>query len=158
MTAAERFSIRPATQKDLEGILDCLKLAFAPYRGQYTPEGFLDTVLTTETLRERMTEMSVFVAAAQSEIMGTIACAASGLEGHLRGMAVRPDCQGLGVSTGLLEHALAHLRHRGCTFVTLDTTGPLRRAVRFYEKNGFQSTGKVCDFFGMPLFEYSRKL
>ena len=158
MSTAERFPIRSATQKDLEAILECLHSAFAPYRDQYTPEGFLDTVLTIETLRQRMTEMSVFVATHGHEIVGTIACAVSVDEGHLRGMAVRPEWQGVGVSACLLEHALAHFRSAGCSFVTLDTTEPLRRAIRFYEKNGFQSTGKVSDFFGMSLFEYSRKL
>jgi hypothetical protein len=32
------------------------------------------------------------------------------------------------------------------------------RAVRFYEKNGHRTSGKVRDFFGMPLFEYTKAL
>jgi hypothetical protein len=28
----------------------------------------------------------------------------------------------------------------------------------FYEKNGFRRTGKVTDFFGMPLIEYTKHL
>ena len=73
-------------------------------------------------------------------------------------MAVRPTWQGTGVAQRLLDAALADLRARGCARVTLDTTEPLRRAIRFYERNGFRPTGVVGDFFGMPLFEYARAL
>jgi len=42
--------------------------------------------------------------------------------------------------------------------VTLDTTRPLERAIRFYERCGYRATGVVRDFFGMPLFEYAKDL
>ena len=154
------FAIRNATHKDCAGILECLRLAFAPYRESYTPEAYLDTVLTPETFRHRLSDMSVFVATGTSgEVVGTIACKIlEGGEGHLRGMAVHPEWQGSGVSTCLLERAEDELRKAGCRTVTLDTTEPLKRATRFYERNGFQRTGKIGCFFGMPLFEYSKSL
>jgi N-acetylglutamate synthase-like GNAT family acetyltransferase len=154
------FTIRNATHKDCAGILECLRLAFAPYRESYTPEAYLDTVLTSETFRHRLSDMSVFVATGTSgEVVGTIACKIlEGGEGHLRGMAVHPEWQGSGVSTCLLERAEDELRKAGCRTVTLDTTEPLKRATRFYERNGFQRTGKIGRFFGMPLFEYSKSL
>jgi hypothetical protein len=43
----------------------------------------------------------------------------------------------------------------GCHVVT---TEPLRKAIRFYEKNGYRATGQIRDFFGMPLFEYIKNL
>jgi ribosomal protein S18 acetylase RimI-like enzyme len=73
-------------------------------------------------------------------------------------MAVLPHFQGSGVARRLLEAAEAELRKRACTRVTLDTTGPLQRAAHFYEKCGYQSTGRVSDFFGMPLCEYAKSL
>jgi GNAT superfamily N-acetyltransferase len=66
--------------------------------------------------------------------------------------------KGTGVSTRLLETAEDELRKAGCGRVTLDTTEPLNRASRFYERNGFQRTGKIGRFFGMPLFEYNKSL
>jgi len=78
--------------------------------------------------------------------------------GHLRGMAVRPAAQGTGVAEELLRAALEALRARGCQRVTLDTTMPLTRAARFYERHGFRKTGRVTDFFGMPLVEYARSI
>ena len=104
--------------------------------------------------------MSVFVAIGVSvKVIGTIACQVldSG-EGYLRGMAVRPESQGLGVSQQLLERAEAELAKAGCLTIILNTTEPLKRAVRFYEKNGFRPTGTVRDFFGMPVFQYSKSL
>lgn len=69
-------------------------------------------------------------------------------------MAVRPSWQGRGVAEKLLETVESELAERGCRRISLDTTEPLKRAVAFYEKNGFRSSGKITDFFGMRLFEY----
>jgi ribosomal protein S18 acetylase RimI-like enzyme len=152
--------IRRAELSDCDGVLACLKAAFAPYENRYTPAGYEDTVLTRETLRRRLQEMVVFVAESKSaEIVGTIACSVlSGGEGHLRGMAVRPEWQGLGIARELLERAESELCMRQCTRITLDTTEPLRRAIAFYERNGFRATGRVSDFFGMSLFEYEKRI
>ncbi len=154
------ISVRRATQDDAPGILACLQAAFADYRDAYAHAAFLDTVLTPETLKDRLVNMDVFVALTPSgQIAGTIACQLiSPEEGHIRGMAVLPERQGAGIAAQLLEHAEADLRRRRCTRITLDTTEPLQRAMRFYEKHGFRRSGKIADFFGMPLFEYHKPL
>ena len=154
------FQIRYAETADERSILDCLGLAFAPYRESYTPQAFADTVLDAQALRRRMSEMSVLVAVSQARaIVGTVGFkVADGAEGHLRGMAVLPEHLGGGVAQRLLESAEAALRERGCSRVTLDTTRPLERAMRFYERNGYRRSGVVRDFFGMPLVEYVKAL
>jgi ribosomal protein S18 acetylase RimI-like enzyme len=73
-------------------------------------------------------------------------------------MAILPDWQGMGLADSLLKCAESELRGHGCKQVTLDTTAPLLRAVRFYEKNGYRATGTITDFFGMPLYEYAKPL
>lgn len=154
------ITIRQATGEDCEGILACLHSAFEPYQTQYTPGAYSDTVLNLNTLRERLHEMKVFAAVSDSgEVIGTIACKAlRNGEGHLRGMAVLPLWQGRSISRQLLDSAESHLRKSGCNRITLDTTEPLKRAIRFYERNGFCATGRTVDFFGMPLFEYEKRL
>ena len=72
--------------------------------------------------------------------------------------AVLPSMRGKGVAAQLLRQAEEEMRLRGCTRVTLDTTEPLARAMRFYEKNGYCRSGRVSDFFGMPLIEYQKTL
>jgi GNAT superfamily N-acetyltransferase len=91
-------------------------------------------------------------------IIGTIGAAARGAEGHIRGMAVAPSSQGGVVGDRLLEAIERELTLAGCSHVTLDTTAPLTRAMRFYERNGYVRSGAVSDFFGMPLYEYEKWL
>jgi GNAT superfamily N-acetyltransferase len=154
------FAIRKATKSDGEGVLHCLRSAFAQFERSYTKDAFADTVLTAETLAVRLKSMSLFVAVnEQDEVVGTIGCASLGRgEGHLRGMAVLPEWQGTGIAEQLLERAESELRVLGCARVTLDTTEPLKRAMRFYERHGYRPTGRVTSFFGMPLFEYAKEL
>ena len=159
-TAPHEFAIRPAIVEDACVILQCLRAAFEPYRSQYTPEAWLDTVMTPETLLQRLRSMTVLVAVdAQGHLVGTIGGdAVSASEGHLRGMAVLPERHGRGIAQLLLDAIEKHLLAQGCTRISLDTTEPLQRAMCFYEKNGFHLTGKVSDFFGMPLIEYAKDL
>jgi len=160
MSPRALFSVRRATPADAAKVLDCLRTAFEPYRELYTSAAYGDTVLTPAAVGHRLATMAVFVAAtAGGEVVGTVACDRVGKgEGHLRGMAVRPSWQGRGVAEELLGAAEAELRRAGCGRVSLGTTGPLGRAVRFYEAHGFRASGTVSDFFGMELFEYVRDL
>jgi ribosomal protein S18 acetylase RimI-like enzyme len=155
-----QVSVRRARAGDCASISRCLGVAFEPYRATYTEGAFADTVLTPEKVRERIATMSLFVAVDQAgDVVGTIGCSVVGEGGgHVRGMAVDPRFQGRGVADLLLGTVERELMERGCTRVSLDTTAPLEQAVRFYERNGFRASGKVTDFFGMPLFEYVKVL
>jgi ribosomal protein S18 acetylase RimI-like enzyme len=155
-----RVTVRRATTTDAPAILACLAASFEPYRSSYTSDAFTDTVLTSQKIQQRFTMMSIFVAENEAaEIVGTIAClAADATEGHLRGMAVLPDWQGRGIAERLLSLAEAELARRGCSRITLDTTETLQRAMKFYENHGYRRSGKVTDFFGMPLHEYVKHL
>jgi len=73
-------------------------------------------------------------------------------------MAVGLAWQGSGVAKSLLERAESDLRKLRCTIMTLCTTHPLQRAIRFYEKNGFHATGEVGFFFGMDLVSYRKDI
>ena len=154
------MSIRKATSADACGILACLSAAFEVYRDSYTHAAFADTILTPETIQRRLQEMTVFVETEKSGvIVGTIACGVvNPEEGHIRGMAILPTAQGRGIAAGLLTHAEAHFRQNNCNRISLDTTAPLKRAIRFYERSGFFTSGKIQDFFGMPLYEYVKTI
>ena len=153
------FKIRSASAEDSEGILTCLAEAFEPYRRQYTLEAFADTVLERASLKARMQTMQIMVAVANGEVIGTIAGASrDGGIGHLRGMAVLPSFQGTGVAAKLLQGIETYLARSGCTRVTLNTTEPLSAAMKFYEKHGYQQSGRVSDFFGMRLIGYAKQI
>jgi ribosomal protein S18 acetylase RimI-like enzyme len=73
-------------------------------------------------------------------------------------MAVRSRWQGHAVAEELLRIAESDMRTAGCHRITLNTTAPLQRASRFYERHGFARSGNVSNFFGMPLHEYVKQL
>jgi GNAT superfamily N-acetyltransferase len=152
------FQIRRAAAEHAGDVSDCLAAAFTRHRDDYTPEAYADTVLNATGALQRMREMSLFVAASNSVIIGSVGCSVNGVEGHLRGMAVLPEWQGKGVASGLLAVAEVELKTQGCRRITLDTTRPLLRAIQFYENHGYSASGRVQDFFGMPLYEYSKLL
>ena len=153
------IAIQRARVEEAGSVRACLEAAFEPFRARYTPGAFEDTVPSAEAIRERMAHMTVYVAVtAGGEIAGTVAFALEGEEGHLRGMAVPPAWQGRGIAEQLLRAAENELFAAGCVRVSLDTTDPLRRAVRFYQRNGFAPSGRIADFFGMPLYEYVKAL
>jgi ribosomal protein S18 acetylase RimI-like enzyme len=153
------ITILKAHPCDAPAIAECLACAFAPWRLQYTEGAFADTVLSAEGVLRRMTRMTIYIAITPGdEIVGTIACAVLDRVGHLRGMAVRPEWQGHAIAEELLRAAEDEMRTAGCSRITLDTTAPLERAIRFYLRHGYVSTGRVTDFFGMPLHEYAKHL
>ena len=152
------IQIRKAEFTDAEPIAGCLSASFARHRDEYTAGAYADTVRNSDGVLRRLQEMCLFVAISDEEIVGTIGCMVNGSEGHLRGMAVLPDWQGTGVALALLQSAEAELKKKGCGHITLDTTTPLIRAVQFYARNGYSASGRVTDFFGMPLYEYRKLL
>jgi ribosomal protein S18 acetylase RimI-like enzyme len=158
-TTAPHFRIARATLDDAGEILECVRAAFEPYRTQYTRAAYEDTVMTAGTVRRRIETMIVLVARdGGGPVIGTVGGLVRGDEGHIRGMAVLPSSQGRGVADRLLETIEGALKGAGCSFVTLDTTDPLDRAIRFYERNGYTRSGIVSDFFGMRLHEYRKPL
>ncbi len=155
---SENISIRMAREEDIPGLIGCLGAAFEEFRSRYTVGAFEDTVLTPESVRQRLKEMTIFVAVdSGGQVVGTIASQVVLVnEGHLRGMAVLPRLHGAGLAQRLLERAEEHLGEKGCARITLDTTEPLERAMRFYERNGYRRSGKEQGFFGMRLMEYEK--
>jgi GNAT superfamily N-acetyltransferase len=71
---------------------------------------------------------------------------------------VLPQHKGTGLAAQLLNAIETWLQEHGCTWITLGTTPPLEAAVKFYQKHGYVGSGRVSDFFGMPLLEYVKHL
>jgi N-acetylglutamate synthase-like GNAT family acetyltransferase len=101
---ARHFTITRATISDADGIVDCLRAAFEPYRQQYTPAAYADTVMTAESAQQRIQTMNVLVARDErGALVGTVGAAVHAPEGHIRGMAVLPAAQGSGLADQLIK-------------------------------------------------------
>ena len=152
------LQIRVADAGDAPQIAACLEAAFAPYRELYTPGAYADTVPGVDAMLRRIVGMYVLMAVSVGQVVGTIAGTRNELgEGRLRGMAVLPEWQGSRVAGQLLVAIEKYLWEQGCRRVTLDTTLPLQRAIRFYESHGYRRSGITADFFGMVLYEYAKE-
>jgi hypothetical protein len=152
------FTIRRATIDDSEGILECLASAFTAFRESYTPEGFLDTVLSAETVQQRLQDMDIFVAVrTDGTVIGTIACKVEHEgEGHLRGMAVSPECK----VRALLRNCSPVLRTSFGMRAAQQSHSTLRShsggLYGFTKNRVFSPQDESAIFFGMPLFEYRK--
>ncbi|MHA2391529.1 MAG: GNAT family N-acetyltransferase [Promethearchaeota archaeon] len=155
------YIVRKAEPKDAKGIHEVILAAFEEFREHYSPEGFTDTVMSEEIALRRINRMTLFVAIDQKDnIIGTIGWKnIDEKEGHIRGMAVHPNYQGKkSPATKLLQMVEEDARSRGVSFLTLDTTAPLKRAQDFYKKHGFRETGKRGNFFGITIYEFVKEI
>jgi len=60
-------------------------------------------------------------------------------EAVLESLAVAPEFRGQGIGGLLLEHAIAHVRKQGLRRMRLYVASGNERALRFYERRGFQA-------------------
>lgn len=158
---SKNITIRRAKKKDAKSVHEVLLAAFEEYRSFYSPEGFSDTILSEKTAKARIKEMNVYVAVDQhGRIIGTIGWQKiSKNKGHIRGMGVIPMWQGKkGPAKLLLTQVEEEAVLKGCKMLTLDTTVVLKRAQKFYKKNGFKETRKTGDFFGSVVYEFAKKI
>jgi ribosomal protein S18 acetylase RimI-like enzyme len=74
-------------------------------------------------------------------------------------MAILPAARGKRIGELMLKDVEAFGMARGHERMTLSTTPFLSRAIRLYERFGFQrSDGGPADLFGTPLFTMTKKL
>jgi ribosomal protein S18 acetylase RimI-like enzyme len=157
--STQKIEIRRAAIGDATGTVNCLEAAFEKYRALYNTSGYVDTTLNSEAVIRRLMEMNIYVAVTEKgEVVGTVYWSRTKPEeGHLRGMAVKPEYQGSGVADSLIQRVETDIRDKGCLWVTLETMDFLRRSIHFYEKRGYCRTGQIKDFFGQPAHEFIKR-
>ena len=147
------INIRRATTADQPEIAVLMHESFVEYRSLYTEEAFLATTPTVEQLAVRMTEGPVWVAEHDASIVGTVSVVTRGDDLYIRGMAVLPKARGLQLGQLLLKQVEDFARAQKHQRQVLSTTPFLHRAIRLYERAGFQRTDEgPHDLFGTPLF------
>ena len=68
---------------------------------------------------------------------------------NMLALAVRPDFQGQGIGTALVQAAEQHLREKGQRILIVDTSGTEEFALtrRFYAQNGYDEEARIRDFW-----------
>ena len=91
--------------------------------------------------------------------IGTAAAVVKGPDMYIRGMAVLPTARGLHIGELLLSEIQSLAMRIGCRRIFLSTTPFLDRAIRLYEKFGFERTDEgPHELFGTPLFTMEKTL
>jgi ribosomal protein S18 acetylase RimI-like enzyme len=136
-----------------------LSASFAEYRPLYTPDGYAATAITSEQVAERIVEGPVWVALSDEMVVGTVSVVARNASLYVRGMAVRPTARGQRIGELLLAQVEEFTGAEGFRRLFLSTTPFLDRAIRLYERLGFQRTDERShDLFGTPLFTMEKFL
>ena len=153
MLRGDQIQIRLALRSDAAAIASVLSESFREYKPLYTDGGFAATTPTTEQILDRMAEGPVWVALHRDVIVGTVAVVPKGEELYIRGMAVLPAERGRRIGELLLLHIEKFADANGHKRMFLSTTPFLARAIRLYERFGFQRCDEgPHELLGTPLF------
>src|SRR5687767_11670837 len=156
---ATSLRIRMATADDALAIAAVLYESFVEYESSYTAEGFAATTPVGDQIKDRMKEGPVWVALLDDMIVGTVAAVPKGEALYIRGMAILPAARGGKTGEFLLQQIEEFAAEHGIKRLCLSTTPFLSRAIRLYERCGFERNNEgPHDLFGTPLFTMEKSL
>lgn len=151
--------IRPATPDDALSIESVLFESFAEYEAFYTREAFAATTPVADRISSRMNEGPTWVALLRHSIVGTVSVVPKEEALYVRSMAVLPTARGHRIGELLLNEIECYAVDHDYKRLFLNTTPFLSRAIRLYERFGFQRTvDGPHDLFGTPLFTMIKNL
>lgn len=151
--------IRSAKPDDCPSIASVLYQSFVEHQSAYTEQAFAATTPTSDQIQSRLNEGPLWVAVQNGIMVGTVSAVPKGEALYIRSMAVLPTARGQNVGGSLLQQIERYARRQGCRSLFLSTTPFLTRAIRLYERYGFQRSGdSPPDLFGTPLIMMMRRL
>lgn len=121
--------IRPMQEDDLDEVI---AIEEAVYPFPWTRGIFHDCLLVG---------YSCWVYQFEEQIAGYVVMSIAAGEAHILTLAVHPEYQGKGLARKILEHVLMISRERGAESIFLEVRPSNQRAIRIYEKAGFNEIG-----------------
>ena len=153
------LEIRLARLDDAGVIAKVLANSFAEHESLYTAEAFAATTPTGDVIKSRFAEGATWVAVVEGNIVGTVSVASENESLRIRSMAVLPSARGAGIGERLLTEIENFAAAGAYRRLFLETTPFLHRAIRLYEKCGFEQTNEPPhEFYGTPLVTMSKNL
>ena len=144
MLELAKLRVRPATESDLEKILDL-------YAQTEFDAGDVLPLAAAKHVFERFADYpdyTLYVAEHGGEIVGTFALLVMHNLGHLgapsaivEDVAVAPTLQRHGIGNAMMQFALGLCRDKGCYKLMLSSNAKRERAHAFYESLGFERHG-----------------
>jgi ribosomal protein S18 acetylase RimI-like enzyme len=144
MREPAKLRVRPATESDLEKILDL-------YAQTEFDAGDVLPLAAAKHVFERFADYpdyTLYVAEHGGEIVGTFALLVMHNLGHLgapsaivEDVAVAPTLQRYGIGKAMMQFALGLCRDKGCYKLMLSSNAKRERAHAFYESLGFERHG-----------------
>ena len=157
----ENITFRKAQIHEINDIHLVLSKAFEPYRKSYTTGALNATVLTPNDIQNRFLgqEYEVYVVTINNYIVGTVSLLQKDQDQlYLRSMAVDPDYQSKGIGLFILKKIDELARRKNIKKISLETSKPLKRAIKFYKNFGFDFTGVTQNFYGIEIYEMIKRL
>lgn len=139
----EDYRVEPLTDdRDLDGVLEVEALSFNnPWtREMYTRE--MDNRGICHILVARTNDWIV---------AGFCSFWVVTDEMHINNVALRPECRGRGIATGLLRHAIGAATARGARRAMLEVRTSNTPALRLYEGLGFYVAGTRRNYYTAPV-------
>lgn len=122
-------------------MLEIVNAAAEAYRGVIPADRWREPYMDAAELDREIASGVVFwgVEDPQGELVGVMGIQAVGDVDLIRHAYVRPEHQGRGIGRALLEHLVARAERP----LLVGTWAAAEWAIRFYERNGFQTVGEA---------------
>jgi len=133
--------IAAATPRDVSALVHLLSLLFAVEK-DFTPDPVRQRRGLLKIIREPRSGI-ILVMKKGSAVVGmvnlifTVSTAEGGRVAILEDLVLEPGYRGQGLGSKLVRYAIRYVRDRGMTRITLLTDRTNRRAITFYQRQGF---------------------
>ena len=147
--------IRKCTDDDIPALYAIINDAAQAYKGVIPADRWHEPYMPMDELSQEIRDGVQFWGyESDGELIGVMGMQDKGDVALIRHAYVKTARRNRGVGTNLLRH----LERMTTKPILIGTWADATWAIRFYEKNGYRLSGKVTDFFGMPLYEYVKPL
>jgi len=134
-------TVHPATLEDIPAMAELLALLFMQ-EADFSPDLFKQQAGLKNIIQHPQIG-NLFVLKENEDVIGmvsllyTVSTAMGGPVAILEDLVLKDDSRGQGAGTKLLKAAIEYAKEKGCLRITLLTDPTNRRAIEFYQRQGF---------------------
>ncbi len=130
-------TLRRATDRDADGLAECIDAAYAVYAGRIT-----DLPKVSDGIADVIRDHRVWIVEVESRIVGGIVLVPHDNFMMLQNVAVRPEAAGMGLGRTLIAQAEQDCLDLGLSEIRLSTHIDMPENVAIYSRLGWEETGR----------------